>query len=394
MLFFQFSNGIIKHLDSYGGDGLHYFQTLITTERKKIKYQLLLILIIIFSLASLIFTLIQDKPFLLEKIMSEQKSVQTILLDFQKMNTDSEEAKGNKLYLNFVEQSELLAKAEMALRFEKNTTLAETAISLSKIRNDFYSLSQNSTSYLKSIPDKNENQLNEALYQSLLTQNKSIYEKNNNLVTATLILLSLLSVIWFPLASLVASDSLLEEIKHLSLNSGFPISFRKKIFSKISFMLIYFILALLMIPLIIVSLTYFFPSGDWGYPVAVFVNGYTTIPVWQYVTLHLLSYLLIGIFIALLSIFINYLVNDLYITMFISFSFYLLPYFFPNIAKLLWFLPSIYLNPTTSLAGQFLNHNFLGSFLCGILILSGWSIAILLLLSRLLTSQSLRERRL
>ncbi|KAF1301140.1 MULTISPECIES: hypothetical protein [Enterococcus] len=365
-----------------------YFKTLFLINRHNIKYQFLLALTILFTFIQIGNTVSQNRPFLLEENSAARQAVQSILSQFKKIDPSEQETQKDPLYFNLIQQSELLARKEQALLFENWKLLNEASLELVEVRESFLTL-PGSKKYQSYLPTLAENQLEKTFFQKIQKDHIPLITENSTLVMAMISLIVSLGFLWFPLNALISSDLLLEEMNHLSVTNGYPISFRKRILLKISFLFGIFLLVLFLILLLAGIMGIFSPIGSLCYPVPIYIQNYQTVPFWLYLFLIIGYLLMLTLFTTLLSLSLNYLLNNLYITIFTSFGLYLLPYFFPNFMKSLWFLPSIFLNPVQLLQGEFLKETFLS----GIGVLATWCLFFITFLSRVLNAQKLKERR-
>lgn len=371
---------------------MNYFSVLFKISKKNLKYRILLIAAVLLAIIQTFFTLSQNRQVLLEENSADRLAVQSVLSEFKKVDLSAPDAKNDPLYTNLVQQSELLARKEQTLLFNNCPLFIDTSIELSTIRKDFRSLpgAENYASYL---PAPSDNQLENAFYTRIKKADIPLMTQNNTIVMSMLTLFSLLGILWFPMTTLITNDLLLEELRHLSLTNGFPLALKKRLLTKIGFTTGFLLLALGAVYLVCMAFAVHFPIGDLNYPVPVFLTSYTTLPFIGYLGILTFYFLLLAVFACLLSIVLNYLLNDFYLSLFFSFGLYLLPFFFPAASAKLWFLPAISLDPVKLLQGKYLEFSNCGNYFFGIMVLLFWCLLFLIVIKRMITINTLRDRR-
>ncbi|MGY3751074.1 hypothetical protein [Vagococcus acidifermentans] len=229
--------------------------------------------------------------------------------NFKNMDLNSEEAQSDAMYLNLVQQLDLLARQEQAILFENPPLFKESALELTKVRKKVYQMPDYSK-YQDYLPTESENFLDETFYQKVNNNHFKIYTKEDNLVLALAHLLALLSLLWLPLVTILCSDILVEETKHQSLTQGFPFSALEKMLMKIVFLATTFSFVLCLVPFIMLILTFFYPLGNLDYPQPVYLFSYQTVSFWQYGLLIFGYLLLVLLFVLLTSLLVNFLTKN------------------------------------------------------------------------------------
>lgn len=369
-----------------------YFKTLFLIHQKNRQTGYFFFLLLLVASISLINTLgrQQETPYL--NASTQRQAINASLQDFRNVDLTSPIGQQDPLYLNLVAQSALLARQEQSLLFDDSTLYHQTSLDLATTREAFYQLPAHQ-SYQRYVPSANENQLNKARSSYFLQHDLPFYTKENNLVLASLILLSTISVLWMPLAHILTSKILLDDLDHLSIQNGFPVSFLHKMMSKILFYLMMFVLGLFLLGGLCGLASLFFPFGRIDYPVAIYLTSFQTVPFWLYSLLIGSYFFLLAVFCMVLNLTLNFLTNQVYTTIFIGLGLYLIPYFAPQSLPWLFWLPSFYLDPVKILQGTFLQGTFSGSYFFGLMVVMGWTLAMVLLLKRNLSSQKLVTRR-
>ena len=207
-----------------------------------------------------------------------------------------------------------------------------------------------------------------------------------------MLLLALIGLAFAPVCSLITSDFLLAEVKHFSVNAGYPLPINKRLLQKILFLLLFFLSIFLCILGITLLLSSVYPLGDWTYPVPIYLlTTYRVVPFWLYLFIVTLFFLMIVVFTAICSLFFNTLTKNVYLTFFASFILYSLPFFLPTAAQKLWFLPSNYLNPIAVCEGTFVVNQLIGGPIFGLLVLLMWSVGLFILTRKTVTLKLLKE---
>lgn len=203
-----------------------------------------------------------------------------------------------------------------------------------------------------------------------------IVMNNESSATYLIYILSILGTIIFFYLSFISSDSWIINLKHKTVLKNIPYYFKDEVFGKIIINSI-----LVFLPLLLgMLLAYVFAGLRHGfttlnYPVNFYFINVSAIPLWLYCILFLGYLSGLAIFVTSLSLFLNQLTKNVYLTIFIETSLYALLLLPKSALKWLVLLPSPYLNLTDLLNGDLANKLNLNSInlLTGYLVLLIWS---------------------
>lgn len=198
--------------------------------------------------------------------------------------------------------------------------------------------------------------------------------------TYLIYILSVLGATIFFYLSFISSDNWIINLKHQSILKNIPYYFKEEVLGKIIINSI-----LVFLPLLLgMLLAYVFAGLRHGfitlnYPVNFYFTNISAIPLWLYCILFLIYLLGLTIFVTSLSLFLNQLTKNVYLTIFIETILYSLLFLPRTILRWLILLPSPYLNLTDLLSGTLANKLNLNSInlLTGYCVLLIWSIFLL-----------------
>ncbi|WP_017185979.1 hypothetical protein [Alkalibacillus haloalkaliphilus] len=134
-------------------------------------------------------------------------------------------------------------------------------------------------------------------------------------------------IFFYFIVLLSSSDSLIYERHHRTVMNGFPISFMKKILSKVTLHFLFIFTSLTIGTLL--GLFYSSRQTDFGhfmYPVLFYSNGeFHAIATWQYLLLIMIAFVVITIFTLLLTLLLNLILKNAYATILVALGILLIP---------------------------------------------------------------------
>lgn len=207
-----------------------------------------------------------------------------------------------------------------------------------------------------------------------------IVTNNESSATYLIYVLSFLGTIIFFYISFISADSWIINLNHQSVLKNIPYFFKDEIIGKIG---INFILVFSSVLLSIIG-AYVFAGikhnfVTLNYPVNFYFTHTLTIPLWSYCLVFLAYLSGLVIFVTSLSMFLNQITKNIYLTIFIEGSIYALLFLPKDILKWLVFLPSPYLDLTNLFNGDLASNLHLTNvnFLTGYLVLLIWSLILI-----------------
>ncbi|WP_100010303.1 hypothetical protein [Lentibacillus sediminis] len=329
---------------------LPLMKTIFLVERKNLKFRSILSVLVLFIIGSFVY--LENSQFreLEPATASEVVALNSALAQFRNVDaTDPEVA--SPLYRNLISQSSELANRTLGLVMEDDDTYIQGAIELTKVRDEAYTM-EGFQDVAEFIPTHRQNQLDQALFTSIQSQNAPLLVDNSNFPTYIILLLLVLGYGWYLLVGILTSDILLDEEDHKSVVNGYPFTMASKLSAKILSYLIFVFALLIFTFAITITAASIIYDINLTYPVAIFNGYYFTIDVWQYIGLAFLYFICLSLVAISFSIILNYYFKNLYIVIFVHFFFFFLMQLLPAAGKWLWFLPFNYLNFSTVIDGQ------------------------------------------
>lgn len=331
------------------------------TSMIKRKYAVFTFFVIVFFLLFIFFNLPnnEEDSFLYTENTQQTDNLYVALTLLEDVdNTKSISSESDRIVENIVAQQALLARQKRTILFGEQEQFIDASIELATVRRRLYTLGK-----YKIVSDyiisKNQNDLNQVFYQQLKKGKQLVYWQKNNLVILVIFFCTVLGQVWFIFSSLVTSDILVEEAAHLSVIQGYPKPFWNRIMVKILNYLYHICLLIVVLTVLSFFLGFWIDRGSLNYPVAVYLNGYRTIPFWSYLFLFSLYSLVLGVFASLLSILFNSLTKNVFISFFCSSILFAFPFLFPEIQGKTGIILMDYLNFGPIIQGKYVNSRFI-----------------------------------
>lgn len=283
----------------------------------------------------------------------ESLPVKVALNKFENIDA-TESGNGSDIYKNIVKQYYTYPKQGMALKTKQPELFIETAIELTELRKQAFEMDDYEI-VAGNLPSKIENEMDSKFYTYLKENNLGISSGSLSFYPFLAFLFSIVGSVWFVLICIYASNIMIEDFRHISLIKGYPITFSKYILAKcMTSMGIVFIFIL---ELIICSLPliFFQGLGQASYPVAVFNGEVTIYPIYKYLAISIIYMVCLAIFAILLSVILNVLLRNVYLTIFVQGILVVIPILFPKLMELIPFNPFNYVNFPSVLNGDSLN---------------------------------------
>ncbi|SOC37384.1 ABC transporter [Ureibacillus acetophenoni] len=322
---------------------------------------------------------------------SEHQNITSALSQFQVMDA-SKDGDSNELYKNLNEQQRLISLQRVAAKLDKPDLFANSAIELANLREDAFTL-EGYEEVAVYLPTYTVNKLESIFYETLKTLDIPIFKDNLSFYQFLIFLFGILGSIWFIFLAFYTCGIMIEDFRHTSLIKGYPIPFDQYVAAKgISTMsiILIFIVELFLCSLLLI---YYRGLGDPTYPVAVFDGNYEIYSIAQYIGICLLYMISIAVFVILLSIILNVLLKNMYLTLFVELLLFALPTLFPRMISLFPYNPFNYMNFTNLLNGVSLDlaHPVALNSTYG-LISIGLSIVVLIVVANLFLSTGKLKR--
>ncbi|WP_391115790.1 hypothetical protein [Psychrobacillus sp. L3] len=306
------------------------------------------------------------------------KKEELITLDKTLMPFTSEYVAEDEAYLktydNLVDQRQLIARQLFNITSNNLEEFVENGYALNELR--FQGLVDGFVGASKLFTFNQEDLLREqALFAYLKGTNMPIQPHNLTNVDALVRSLQTYgSMLFFFVVLFIACDLFALDAERRTIFYSLPLSFWKKFRTKVG-IIITMIMSTILLGLLIcfgVS-SMLLEKGNFHYPIVFYTTeGYSAIPVWQYI-LHILSgFFIIGMFVIIGSTLGYYLFRQPYINLFVG----TICFFFPNILAMMHipkvssFIPMLYFKIPNVLDGEIARQlwNFQMDFTRGMLV--------------------------
>ncbi|WP_391209568.1 hypothetical protein [Psychrobacillus sp. L4] len=347
------------------------FETLLFIRNKR-NLLLILLSLLFFTLYPFFFQL-KESIELREIKKQELMTVDNILMPFTSEYLALDEAY-LKTYDNLVDQRQLIARQLFNITSNKLEEFVENGYSLNELR--FQGIVDGFAGASKLFAFNQEDLLREqALFTYLKEANMPIQTNNLTAVNAMTSSLQVYgSLLFFFVVLLISCDLFALDAEHRSILYSLPLSFWKKFHTKVGIMITMIMSSILVGVLVCFSVSsMLLEKGSFHYPVVFYTTeGYTAIPVWQYILLILSGFFIIGMFVVIGSSLGYFLFRQPYINLFVG----SLCFFFPNILAMMHipkvssFIPMLYFKIPSILDGELATQlwNFQMDFSRGMLV--------------------------
>lgn len=269
-------------------------------------------------------------------------AAQVALSKFQVLDA-SANGDGSDLYKNLTQQKSAVALQIAALKVVQDELYFETSLRLADLREVAFDLEDyDKVAYLMS--SRIENKMNQLYYSFLLDNDQSFSPNVLQYFPFLLFFFSIVGAGWYVFVSFHTSSIMLDDFEHSSIIKGYPISFVQYIFTKCLTSLLYIVLFIGLIFICTLPLLFMNGAGDAGYPVVLYNGEPAIYEAGQYIAICVVSMVAISIFVMLLSIILNVLLKNMYLTLFVHIILFFLPTIFPSLISLLPFNPLHFMN--------------------------------------------------
>lgn len=280
---------------------------------------------------------------------SESLQLDIALLDYRQLDSKD----GSELYQNLLKQTSQVARQSNALLFKDGKKFIDTSIELVATQeeaqeldgfSDIVSLQKTSTQI----------QRDKMYYQNLKDNSETISLGKQSFGRLLVSLLSMLDFIWFPLMSLVNSRLVLEEKEHESLTKGQPRSFVQRLVRRCGKRFL-MIAGIFVGSICYLALLQFLDNnlfGDFGDVEVIKQQSFVIISVLGKISYFVLYGVLLFVASFLLSISLNNMTNNSYVTVIIECLVYSFMLLFPSIIQLSLFKWLGVLSPSLIIDGM------------------------------------------
>lgn len=292
------------------------------------------------------------------KNKSEAIEVDGALLPYQIVNSDE----GDAVYQNLLKQKSVLARQLNSVLFNQPKKYISTSQELTNLRLDL----RNATSFEEELsflqPSLESVLKDEAYYTYLAEQEEEVILKPESIASLTILFLTVLGVIWFPICAFLTANILEDEYEHTSLIKGQPQPFMKRMMKKFSVLYLFFVVSLLGAFLVGGILTQLLgnPVNDLSHVNAIQLMSFVILKNWQIICAYFIYMSILFLFVFTLSVLLNIVFRNFYLTLIIELAFYGLTILLPDfIAQAPWYIGS-YIVPSYLFNGNYLTDTSSG----------------------------------
>lgn len=317
-------------------------------ERSNRKNLIALLAVVVIVFGCMFFIKAQEVGEQVAEKKSDYYHAQAILSKFQ-VKDASENGDGSELYKNLTRQKRAISLQIAGLIVEDYGLYYEGAFNIAKLRQEAFEMEEYEKVAIL-LPSKLQNTLDYLYYKTLMDEDKNTISNLSQLIPFLLYIFSLIGSGWYIFISFYTSAILLDDFDHSSIIKGYPVRFDYYIISKC---IIAFLYVIAFITLIFVSATPLLKNGlgDPLEPVRAYLGEATLISSIQYIALCVGYMIVISVFVMLLSIILNVLLKNMYLTLFVHFILFFLPMIFPSLISLFPYNPFNFMNFNDILSG-------------------------------------------
>ncbi|MFJ7887084.1 ABC transporter [Lysinibacillus xylanilyticus] len=276
-------------------------------------------------------------------------SAQAILSKFQ-VKDASETGDGSELYKNLTKQKSNIALQIATLTLDKQTMYYETSLKLAELREEAFEL-EGYENVAELLPSKLQNSMDYLYFKSMNDEGKDTISDLFQYMPFLLFFFIHVGAGWYIFISFHTSSILLDDFEHSSIIQGFPVRFDHYILSKCIITFLSIVTSILLIFICAIPLWILNGLGNPLEPVAIYLGNATLISTIQYIAMSVGYMILISIFVMLLSIILNVLLKNMYLTLFVHFILFFLPMIFPSLISLIPYNPFNFMNFNDILRG-------------------------------------------
>ncbi|MCY9548864.1 ABC transporter [Lysinibacillus xylanilyticus] len=276
-------------------------------------------------------------------------SAQAILSKFQ-VKDASETGDGSELYKNLTKQKSNIALQIATLTLDKQTMYYETSLKLAELREEAFEL-EGYENVAELLPSKLQNSMDYLYFKRMNDEGKDTISDLFQYMPFLLFFFIHVGAGWYIFISFHTSSILLDDFEHSSIIQGFPIRFDHYILSKCIITFLSIVTSILLIFICAIPLWILNGLGNPLEPVAIYLGNATLISTIQYIAMSVGYMILISIFVMLLSIILNVLLKNMYLTLFVHFILFFLPMIFPSLISLIPYNPFNFMNFNDILRG-------------------------------------------
>lgn len=276
-------------------------------------------------------------------------STQAILSKFQ-VKDASETGDGSDIFKNLTKQKSKIALQIATLTMDRQSMYYEASLQLAELRQEAFQL-EGYQDIAELLPSKLQNSMDYLYFKWMNDAGRDTITDLFQYIPFLLFFFSYVGAGWYIFISFQTSSILLDDFEHSSLIQGFPVRFDSYILSKCMISLLTILTSFLLIFICASPLWIIHGLGNPLDPVGIYVGDAVLISSVQYIAMSLGYMFVISIFVMLLSIILNVLLKNMYLTLFVHFILFFLPMIFPSLISVFPYNPFNFMNFNDILRG-------------------------------------------
>ncbi|ATP39156.1 ABC transporter [Solibacillus sp. R5-41] len=310
-------------------------------ERKNRKNLVALLAVVVVVFGCMFFIKAQSIGDQLNERKGDYYNSSAFLSKFQVQDA-SKNGDGSDLFKNLTQQKSAIALQIAALTVENYPMYYEASLRIAELRQQAFKL-EDYEKVVELLPSKLQNAMNYLYFKTMYESGKDAVSDLSHYIPFLLFFFSLVGVGWYIFMSFYTSAILLDDFEHSSIIKGYPIRFDHYILSKC---IIAFSYVLAFIVLIFISAAPLLLNGfgDPAEPVKVYLGEAALISSVGYIARCIGYMLVISVFVMLLSIILNVLLKNMYLTLFVHCILFFLQIIFPSLVSIFPYNPFHFMN--------------------------------------------------
>lgn len=328
---------------------LHALKVGLLIERTNRKNIVALLAVVVIVFGCMFFIKAQSVGDQLNEKKGDYYNSRAVLSKFQVQDA-SETGDGSDLFKNLTRQKSAIALQIASLTVEDYPMYYDASLRIAQLRQEAFEL-EGYEKVAVLLPSRLQNAMDYIYFKTMFESGRDTVSDISHYIPFLLFFFSLIGVGWYLFISFYTSAILLDDFEHSSIIKGYPVRFDHYILSKclLAFLYVGAFIALIFIcatPLLFNGL------GDPTEPVKVYLGEAALISSVEYITRCVGYMLVISLFVMLLSIILNVLLKNMYLTLFVHFILFFLPIIFPSLISLFQYNPFHFMNFNEILNGM------------------------------------------
>lgn len=322
---------------------------------KNPKNKLMFLVFFVFLLLIVFFIYIRDVGNIEHTVYREMNSNRIAVGTLSASTYEDPEQSGffDKIY----SQQQLVARQDVALRFENDEWLTEASLELAELQielHDYEQLDELNDDLQEIVPSMHQAQTNRTFFSYIEEESLPIMENRESAAGFLMTFFESFGIAAFLFLLLFSGSIISADFEHQTMVKGYPLTYERKTASKIA---IYTVASFLSIVVLTAAFTgglaLLTETGHFNYPMVLYQSGsYDAVSLSAYAIRYFLYLFVLSLHVISLAAFLNTLTRNMYATLFAGLFLYALP-FFIQIESAVWqWLPVQFYNVYHVLSGE------------------------------------------